>query len=170
VDRDAVERLKTTLLEAIQEFCDQIQSGAPSAGAANLADRPDPVRVRLATSALLLLMTRADHATNEEERSAVATVLAGLLKAGPTETRALMRAAEQDEQLSLPLGDLVRLVDTGFGVEQKKQVVESLWRVAFADAEILAHEEYLVRKICDLLHLTQADLIEAKVRAKERFR
>jgi len=170
VDRDAVERLKTSLLEAIQEFCDKIQSGAPPLGAPSPPSRPDPVRVRLATAALLLLMTRADHSASEDERSAVATVLAGILNAGPTETRALVRAAEQDEQLSLPLGELVRLVDTGFSVVQKKQVVESLWRVAFADAEILAHEEYLVRKICDLLHLTQADLIEAKVRAKERFR
>ena len=54
-------------------------------------------------------------------------------------------------------------------LEQKRQLVESLWRIAFADAELAAHEEYLVRKIAGQLGLSTADLVETKVRAREDF-
>jgi uncharacterized tellurite resistance protein B-like protein len=55
-------------------------------------------------------------------------------------------------------------------LEQKKLVVELMWRVAFADAEILAHEEYLVRKVSEQLHVPLADFIEAKIKARDDFR
>jgi len=45
--------------------------------------------------------------------------------------------------------------------------VERLWRIAFADAELAAHEEYLVRRVSELLGLSTAGLVEARVRAKE---
>jgi uncharacterized tellurite resistance protein B-like protein len=54
-------------------------------------------------------------------------------------------------------------------LEQKRQLVESLWRIAFADAELAGHEEYLVRKIAGQLGLSTADLVETKVRAREDF-
>ncbi len=49
------------------------------------------------------------------------------------------------------------------------ELVEALWRIAFADAELAGQEEYLVRKIAGQLHLTTADLVETKVRAREGF-
>ena len=45
----------------------------------------------------------------------------------------------------------------------------SPWRIAFADAELAGHEEYLVRKIANQLGLSTADLVETKVRAREEF-
>lgn len=37
------------------------------------------------------------------------------------------------------------------------------------DAELLAHEEYLIRKIADLIHLPFEDFLRAKIEAKEAF-
>ena len=54
--------------------------------------------------------------------------------------------------------------------EQKKTVVRYLWQVAFADAQLLPSEEYLVRKIADLLHVPQADFLDAKIKARDAFR
>ena len=63
----------------------------------------------------------------------------------------------------------VRLLDLGCTPEEKRVVVESLWRIAYADAELEAHEEYLIRKVSEHLHLSKADLVESKIRARERF-
>ena len=49
---------------------------------------------------------------------------------------------------------------------EKKEVVELLWRIAFADSRIEPHEEYQVRKIANLLHVPHADFIDAKRRAR----
>jgi uncharacterized tellurite resistance protein B-like protein len=52
---------------------------------------------------------------------------------------------------------------------QKHRLVQWLWRIAFADAELAGHEEYLVRKVAGHLGLSTADLMETKVRAREDF-
>ena len=36
-----------------------------------------------------------------------------------------------------------------------------------SDAELSAHENHLMRKIADLLHITHGDYIAAKMRARE---
>jgi uncharacterized tellurite resistance protein B-like protein len=42
-------------------------------------------------------------------------------------------------------------------------------QLAFADAELVGHEEYFVRKVAESLGLTTADLVETKVQAREAF-
>jgi uncharacterized tellurite resistance protein B-like protein len=42
-----------------------------------------------------------------------------------------------------------------------------MWRVAYADAELSAHELHLMRKIAGLLHVPEDAYIAAKLRAKE---
>ena len=42
-----------------------------------------------------------------------------------------------------------------------------MWRVAYADARLSAHEMHVVRKIADLLYVPHAAYIAAKMRAKE---
>ena len=82
---------------------------------------------------------------------------------------ALIRDAEQEIDVAVPLRDFIQAIDTRFNLAQKKQVVELLWRVAFADAEILPAEEYLVRKISNQIHLPLADFLDAKIRARDGF-
>lgn len=165
-ERETAERLQGALLEAIQEFFDQyLEKGRSSPPARH----PQSREVRLATAALLLQMTRADFETSPEERQAVTKAVAQVLGVMPEAAREIVGRSEAGDPLSLPIRDLTRLIDENDSLEQKKQVVEWLWRVAFSDAQILAHEEYLVRKVADLLHLSTADLIETKVRAMEAF-
>ena len=38
-----------------------------------------------------------------------------------------------------------------------------LWRVAVADGEISKYEDYLIRKIADLIHLPHSEFIRAKL-------
>ncbi len=41
-----------------------------------------------------------------------------------------------------------------------------MWRVAYADAELSAHELHLMRKVAGLLHVPDSAYIAAKMRAK----
>lgn len=49
-------------------------------------------------------------------------------------------------------------------MEQKIQLIESLWKIAFIDGELDVHEEYLVRKISELLYVPHSDFILIKNR------
>jgi uncharacterized tellurite resistance protein B-like protein len=43
-----------------------------------------------------------------------------------------------------------------------------MWRVAYADERLDAHELHLMHRIADLLHVPHPDSIAAKMRAKEK--
>ena len=42
-----------------------------------------------------------------------------------------------------------------------------MWRVAYADGVIGAHEQHLMRKIAALLHMPDSAYIAAKLRARD---
>jgi uncharacterized tellurite resistance protein B-like protein len=41
-----------------------------------------------------------------------------------------------------------------------------MWQVAYADGRISAHENHLMRRMADLLHIGHGDYVAAKMRAK----
>ena len=81
----------------------------------------------------------------------------------------VVRVAEEALGRGVSFGAILQQLARDCSLEQKHRLVESLWRIAFADAELAGHEEYLVRKIANQLGLSTADLVETKVRAREEF-
>jgi uncharacterized tellurite resistance protein B-like protein len=126
-------------------------------------------RTNLAAAWLLVEMIRADQASHHDEHLAVAAAIERALGLSEEETAALIRLAEEEQRAGRPLQHFTSLVDAQCSLAQKRQIVEALWRVAFADAELLAHEEYFVRKISDLIHLPFEDFLLAKIDAREAF-
>jgi uncharacterized tellurite resistance protein B-like protein len=55
-------------------------------------------------------------------------------------------------------------------MEDKVRMVEHLWRVAYADGVLTAHENHLMRRVSDLLHVPHGAYISAKMRAKQAMR
>jgi uncharacterized tellurite resistance protein B-like protein len=43
-------------------------------------------------------------------------------------------------------------------------VIETVWRVVYSDGILDKHEDYLVHKLADLLHLKHSELIDAKLK------
>lgn len=146
------------MLRSIRQFFD---SRIQLIGGAGQAADPEHA-LRLATAALLVEMTRADHDVNEKERGAVSDAVQRVFNLAPEETQELVRLAEQEADGATSLFQFTSLIDKHFSMEQKKRVVEMLWRVAFADAHKDKYEEYLVRKVADLLHVSDVDFIRAR--------
>ena len=51
--------------------------------------------------------------------------------------------------------------------EQKVQIVEAMWQVAYADGHLDAHENHVISKVAGLLYVTHGEYIAAKLWAKE---
>ena len=129
---------------------------------------PDERQLRVATAILLVQTVRADDRVCHDEHRALGPALKRVLGLLETEADALVRLAEEEIAHSVSFKDVVAVIDR-CSLDVKKKVVHALWRVAFADAELEGHEEYLVRKIAEHIHLSTADLLETKVRAREEF-
>jgi uncharacterized tellurite resistance protein B-like protein len=51
--------------------------------------------------------------------------------------------------------------------DEKRALMEWMWRVAAVDGRVDPHEEHLLRKVADLLYVSHADYIRAKLGAIE---
>lgn len=156
------EDLRSAPLEAIQRFFEERAGDAAPAG---LRDR----ELQLAAVALMICVVQADHTSRQDEHRVLEKAVAATLGVAPSQAAQLVRVAEERLGATAPFGELLRRLDLGCTREQKRTLVKCLWRIAFADAELAGHEEYLVRKVADHLGLSAADLVEAKVRAREAF-
>ena len=153
---------RQALLREIEEYFSSASAAPPDASG---GDR----ELRVATAVLLLELVRADLETRHDEHRAVARALEQVLQLTPEESASIVRLAEEQLTSQRPLHTYTREIDRRFSAVEKRRLITGLWRVTFADAEILAHEEYLVRKIADLLHVPKADFLGAKIEAKEAF-
>ncbi len=150
------------MLRAIQRFFDsRIDPGHRD------VRQSDGHRLQVATGALLIEMMRSDAESTENERTVVLAALRSKFDLTEDETRELVELAEAEADDSIDHYQFTSLIKTGFSPEQKEKVVEYLWAVAFADDNADKHEEYLVRKVANLIGVPHKDFIAAKLRARD---
>jgi len=159
------ERLKAELVREIQEFIDRRWPKAASDDAATIGER----RLQLASAVLMVSVVRADLESRQDEHHALQRAVARALDLHEEAAALVVRVAEEALGRGVSFGAILQQLARDCSLEQKHRLVESLWRIAFADAELAGHEEYLVRKIANQLGLSTADLVETKVRAREEF-
>jgi uncharacterized tellurite resistance protein B-like protein len=151
------------VLETIRRF---FQDNVAAPAARTTEDREHALR--LAASALLFEVVRADAHVKPEERIVMRTAIQSTFGISDAEAEELMRMAEEQSRSAMSLYQFTTLVDQGFSAEEKKRLVELLWMVSFADTVKQAEEETIVRQIAGLLHVPHRDFIDAKLRARSK--
>jgi len=151
------------MIAAIKKFFDDNIHPPAIGGAA----RDDTHALHLATAALMIEMSRADFHVDEVELAEISAVLGKQFRLTEKEVQELVCLAGLEMKTAASLYQFTSLIDKSFQPEQKRQVIEMLWRVAFADGHKDKYEEYLVRKVADLLHVSHQDFIRARIRVEE---
>ena len=159
------ESLRAELVREIQDFLDQQWPQAVSDGTATITAR----RLQLASAVLMVGVVRADFESRQDEHRVLERSLSRALDLHEEEAAIVVRVAEEALARGVSFAALLAQLARECSMGQKRQLVESLWRIAYADAELAGHEEYLVRKIAGQLGLSTADLVETKVSAREDF-
>jgi uncharacterized tellurite resistance protein B-like protein len=151
------------MVSIVKQFFDKYVNTSPDA-----PDRSSDHSLQIATAALLIEMMRADSKSNDEERSTIATAIQSKFNLTGDETEALLKLAENEIWESTGYYEFTSLINKGFTYEQKLKVIEHLWEVAFADKELDKHEEYMVRKIADLIYVEHKDFINTKLKVRDK--
>jgi len=123
--------------------------------------------LRLSTAALLIEMTRADYDIQSIEMDAIIGILQKHFDITPDETGELIELAELEADKATTYHDFTSLMNQHYSQQQKIMVIELLWQVAYADGDIQKYEDYLVRKIADLLYVPHKEFIAAKHRVTD---
>lgn len=121
---------------------------------------------RLAAAVLLLEVARADYEHHGAEREVLRAGLAREFGIPEALLDALLDQAELRAKQSVSLFDFVQTLNRTMSQDQKRGLLHLLWQVAHADGRVDPHEEHLLRRIADLLHLSHADFIGGKLAAR----
>ena len=149
------------MIDGIRDFFNQMIAPA--------AARPGPGSqhaLHVATAALLLEMMRMDSSVTAAETATVTGALQTRFGLDVTQLETLMALAAEEAKQATDYFQFTSLINKHFSREQKIEVVENLWQVAFADGHLDAHEQHFMRKIADLLYISHADYVAAKQRAR----
>jgi uncharacterized tellurite resistance protein B-like protein len=120
---------------------------------------------QLAAAVLLLEVARADYEHHPAEREALRAGLAREFGVPEAALDALLGEAELRAKASVSLFDFVQALNRAMPADDKRALLRLLWDVAHADGRVDPHEEHLLRRIADLLHLSHADFIRGKLDA-----
>jgi uncharacterized tellurite resistance protein B-like protein len=154
------------MLRSIQRFYNEFIQPRPEPDGITNREVTDRA-LRLATAALLIEVTRADRAVSEAEMAVVDEVLRDTFDLTEAEAQELIALGEAQAAEAVSLYEFTYLIDKGFDAAHKREIVALLWRVVFADARMEAHEEALVRRVAELIHVPHKDFIDTKIEARK---
>lgn len=141
-------------------------SQAPSQQGAALTDD----ELKLATAALLIEVATIDRHLDSTELVALGQSLSQRFNLGDTQVESLIEKAREASSEASSLYQFTQLINQHCSHQEKYDLTCSLWEVAYADEVLDKHEEHIIRRIADLIHVRHIDFIRAKqaVRDKDR--
>jgi len=77
---------------------------------------------------------------------------------------ALLAEADKELDESVDLWQFARLINENYSVDEKIEIIETLWQMVFVDGKMDQYEHYLMNKLKNLLRLSHDQLIKAKLK------
>lgn len=147
------------MLKALKDLVRTLtQDADPQAGEHSL---------QLAVVALLLEIGRADQCIAQEELAAVVAAASAVFGITAAESNALVDQAAPVVENAVSMYEFTDVLNRELSRSRKKEILRELWRVAQADGRIDHYEEYYLRKLADLLHLSHREFISTKLSVLE---
>ena len=119
--------------------------------------------------ALLLETSMADEILDDKEIEALKITLIKDFKIENDEVDELIAFAKENVKDSTSLYEFTRDINDSFSAEQRIQLIESMWKIAYSDGNIDKYEEHIIRKVSNLIYVAHSDFIKAKISAKEQI-
>ena len=119
--------------------------------------------------ALLLETSMADEILDESELMALKNTLQKDFQINEDEIDELIDLAKENVEDSTSLYEFTRDINDNFDSAERIKLIESMWKIAYADGNIDKYEEHIIRKVSNLIYVAHSDFIKAKLSAKEQI-
>ena len=120
----------------------------------------------IAAGVLMLEIARADDEIDDLEKEVVIEGVKNILHKTNHEINEIFQKVIAVVEESVSFFEFTSLINDSCSRKEKYDLLVILWKVAYADGQLDKYEEYYIRKIKDLLYLSQSDFIKAKLEAK----
>lgn len=135
-------------------------------------DEPDtrrPDELRMAVAVLLVEAAHRDDQFGPEERETIERLLTEKFALSESDCDQLISAGEATTARMVQLHPYTHAIFEQMDPEERIQLVEMLWEVAYADGVLDPEEDALIRKIGGLIYITDRDRMLARKRVLERM-
>jgi uncharacterized tellurite resistance protein B-like protein len=131
--------------------------------AATAADEGEDVQ--LAAAALLVEVATVDRDFDAAERARILTFVQERFSLDQEIAEQLLAKAEAEVEGSVQLYAITSAIRLGLSYQDRVELMECLWHVAYADGEADPFEDQLMRRIGELIYVTDRDRGETRKKA-----
>ena len=131
-------------------------------------ESPSNDKVAIATCALLLEMAHTDAEFSDIEEEEIKAIIQSRFGLSEDKVKEIIELSNLELEESLDLWQFTNLINENFSKDEKIKVIEYVWQVIYADEKVDKYEDYLIRKLSYLLSLDHKDMIDAKLKVKNR--
>jgi uncharacterized tellurite resistance protein B-like protein len=125
-------------------------------------------KLREACATLLVEVMRADFDQSEEEKQKIQTLLKDTFDLNETQLSDLVQRTEQSGQETTSVYPFTSLINEHYDYEERVNLIQLMWKVAYADGNLDKYEDDVIRRVADLLYVRHSDFIKAKLAESER--
>jgi uncharacterized tellurite resistance protein B-like protein len=124
--------------------------------------------LQLALTALLVEAAASDDHFDEREREVIRQLLERRFELSHGEARSLLAAGEREAGRAAELFHFTRIINERLSLEERVELVEMLWEVAYADGMLDQYEDSLLRRVSGLIYVPDRERGMARQRVLAR--
>ena len=117
---------------------------------------------QVTVAALLIEVAMADHEFSSSELERLAHLLTRKFDLSPAEISELIELAKSQSEHATSLHQFTRIINQYCTSQEKFDLMRALWEVAYVDGTLDKYEDYVIRKIADLIYVPHNEFIRAK--------
>jgi uncharacterized tellurite resistance protein B-like protein len=156
------------MIDSIRKFFTRTMQAADApAEATDARAEVERKRLHIAACALLLELAHADDAFTDRERTQVESAVRRHLGLEGEEAQELIALADEERRAAIDLYQFTSMIRDNYDIGQKAVLAEIMWGVVLADGEIHKDEDYLLRKMANLLDVEPGYLSHARKKVTE---
>ena len=120
------------------------------------------IEIELTASLLAYEIARGDGDVSESELSIILNEIKKITsKVGKSEQE-ILKIIQDFSSDSISFHEFIEDINKDYSKEDKLALLTFLWSVAYADSVLEVNEERLIRRIADLIHLKDIDVLKIK--------
>ena len=133
------------------------------------AGPPEKDELQAAAAALLVEAAYMDGDFDEDERASITQLMKPHFELNDDESQTLIEEAEIVIQESGQLYNFTRVIKDRYEAEQRIEMIEMLWEVAYADGNVDHFEANLISRVAGLIYVNDRDRGDARKRVIARL-
>ena len=125
------------------------------------------IEIELTASLLAYEIARGDGDVSESELSIILNEIKKITsKVGKSEQE-ILKIIQDFSSDSISFHEFIEDINKDYSKEDKLALLNFLWSVAYADSVLEVNEERLIRRIADLIHLKDIDVLKIKDKVRK---